>query len=176
MDALLGIVQEIGNLLDRVWQHHFLLAILKSTSDLVFVTNRQGRISHPNPEATGALGYTQEEMAALELKDILTDPRPPEMPLKPQRIEPRRASNYAVRWQSAPCLLSASELPEYFEVRFRLQGCVCLERVKELDYLTKMYNEIAVQTQTPLSLAFGGSGAWEKKQVTRRWPTPSTRR
>ena len=157
MDALLGIVQEIGNLLDRVWQHHFLLAILKSTSDLVFVTNRQGRISHPNPEATGALGYTQEEMAALELKDILTDPEAARDAIEAPTYRTKESIKLRCKGGSLlPVLLSASELPEYFEGKvFVCKDVSVFERVKELDYLTKMYNEIAVQTQTPLSLAFG---------------------
>jgi PAS domain S-box-containing protein len=144
MDALLGIVQEIGNLLDRVWQHHFLQAILKSTSDLVFVTNRQGRISHANP-------------AALELKDIFTDPEAVRDAIEAPTYRTKESIKLRCKGGSLlPVLLSASELPEYFEGKvFVCKDVSVFERVKELDYLTKMYNEIAVQTQTPLSLAFG---------------------
>jgi len=70
------------------------------------------------------------------------------------------------------------------------------ERVKELDYLTKMYNEIAVQTRPRSRWPSGGSGAWKEtsdkemadtldkalKQLSkvemtyRRWPSTTSKK
>ena len=157
MDGLLEIVGEISNLLDRVWQRYFLQAILNSTSDLVFVTNREGKISHPNREATEALGYTREEITSLELKDIVADPGVARDAMKDPIYKTKESIKLRCKDSSLlSVFLSASELPEDFEGKvFVCKDATVVERVKELDYLGKMYHEIAVQTQTPLSLAFG---------------------
>jgi PAS domain S-box-containing protein len=156
MDAIVVIVREISNVLDRAWLHHFLSATLNSTSDLVFVTDNQGKISQPNPEAAKQLGYTQQEMITKELKEIFTDPEGAQEVLKVESVKSKEINLRRNNGSSLPVLLSGSELPEDFGGKvFVCKDVSVFKRVKELEYLKQMYHEIAVQTQTPLSLAFG---------------------
>ncbi len=156
LDSLLQVVQEIENVLDRVWVHHFLQTILDSTSDLVFVTNRQEKIGRPNQETMRQLGYSEDEMKALEVKDILADLEGAREVIEAPICKVKEIKLVRKDGSRLPVLLSSSELPEDFEGKvFVCKDASLFERVKELEYLTTMYHEIAIQTQTPLSLAFG---------------------
>ncbi|MEN6373486.1 MAG: PAS domain S-box protein [Smithella sp.] len=156
MDILLSIVREISNVLDSVWLRHFLQNLLDSTSDLVFVTDRQGKISQTNPETTRQLGYTRDAMMAFELKEIIANPEEAQDAIKAPIYRNRKVELRQKSGGLLPVLLSGSELPEDFESKvFVGKDVSVFERVKELEYLGTMYHEIAVQTQTPLALAFG---------------------
>ncbi len=156
INELAALVEEVGRLLDRIWARHFLATTLDSASDVVFIANARGELENPNNEALLQLGYTKEEMGKIRLRDIIVEPEAsrtisdsPAVSKMEVRLKRKNGKTY-------PVLLSASTMPWQFGGKV----VTCTDRslymrVAELEYLGTMYHEIAVQTQTPLSLAFG---------------------
>jgi PAS domain S-box-containing protein len=153
LSALLG---EVCSVLDRIWVRHFLLTTLNRASDLVFMTNPQGFLEYPNLEALRQLEYTEEEMSKTRLEEVIAGAEDAEAVYSSPSVRSREVRLRRRDGSTFPALLSASTLPE--ELGGRVMICkdiTIFKRVEELEYLKKMYHEISVQTQTPLSLAFG---------------------
>jgi len=153
---LTSLMDEVSRFLDRIWARHFLSTTLDNSSDIVFMTNAQGYIEDPNIEAHRQLAYTKKEMARIKLRDIIVEQDAAEIIINSPVICKMEVTLRRKNGSSFPVLLSASTLPKEFGGK--VMTCTdrsLYKRVEELEYLGKMYHEIAVQTQTPLSLAFG---------------------
>jgi PAS domain S-box-containing protein len=155
VDELQTILDELKNLLHGVLTRHFVEATVRSASDAILVTDARGVISRVNPAAESLLGYLPEELIGKSISTLL-----PVRKLLQQVLDGRRLSGdevSLVRKDGAkiPALLSSSPLPkELGGVVFIAGDRSLFNRVKELEYLGKMYHEIAVETKTPLALAF----------------------
>ncbi|GEM_PF-1974090 len=156
VNELFTLLGEVRTLLDRIWVRHFLLTTLNRASDVVFMTTPQGYIKYPNPESLRQLEYTEDEMAKIKLQEIIVEPDVVEIISNSPIIRSKEANLKRKSGSVFPVLFSASMLPEEFGGKVMICKDLSLyKRVEELEYLKKMYHEIAVQTQTPLSLAFG---------------------
>ena len=153
---LTALLEEVSRFLDRIWVRHFLSTTLDNASDVVFIANAQGYIEDPNIEALRQLEYTKKEMAKIKLRDIIVEPDAVEIISNSPIVSKMEVSLKRKNGSGFPVLLSASTLPKEFGGK--VMTCTdrsLYKRVEELEYLRKMYHEIAAQTQTPLSLAFG---------------------
>lgn len=156
IDELTALVAEVSRFLDRIWARHFLSTTLSSASDVVFIANARGGIENPNPEALRQLGYTEAEMEKIGLRDIIVEPEASKTISDSPAVSKMEVSLRRKNGKTYPVLLSASTMP--WEFGGKVVTCTdrsLYMRVAELEYLRTMYHEIAVQTQTPLSLAFG---------------------
>jgi PAS domain S-box-containing protein len=154
--SLADLVQIIRDALYRSWNRSVLEAAMKSASDIIFVTDGMGRIDRHNKEAIERLGYSAEQMSRLTMKMLFDDPSAAGDVLEFSKSIPREVNLLAKDKKKYPVLLSASALPEEFGGNVVIcKDLTLYKRVEELEYLKKMYHEIAIQTKIPLSLAFG---------------------
>ena len=155
VNELFALLGEIRNFLDRIWVRHFLLATLEKASDAIFVANVQGHLENPNEATAHLLKYNREEMAGLQLGDLIADEDTVADIVSATSIQAKEVRLSRKNGQEIPVLMSVSTLPKEFGGKVMICKDLSLyKRVEELEYLGKMYHEIAVQTQTPLSLAF----------------------
>jgi PAS domain S-box-containing protein len=155
VDELQTILDELKNLLDGVLMRHFVEAMVRSASDAIFVTDALGSISRVNPAVESLLGYSDGELIGSSISELL-----PAQQLLQEVLDGRKLSCDEVTLirkdrAKLPVLLSSSPLPkELGGVVFIARDRTLSNRVKKLEYLGKMYHEIAVETKTPLALAF----------------------
>ena len=149
-------LEEITMVLDLIWTRHFLSKTLESTSDMIFVADSNGCIYQPNRKATAQLDYTPDELKKGGLKAIFAPPEAADVVLNSTGISYKEFNLRRKDGSYLPVALSTSELPE--EIGGTVIVCRDLSlfrRMVELEDLKKMYNEVAIQTQTPLTLATG---------------------
>ena len=153
---LMRLIKEVIVFLERSWLRKFLEAALLSTSDAVWVTDNQGRINRINPAAKDLLGYQESELVGSNLADIFRDPG-----IAKRMIDKKKEPNLKIGLRTREgkfvnVLLSKFKLQEYFATNVYIaKDLSAQERLEELEYLGKMYYEIATQTQTPLMLISG---------------------
>ena len=162
-EALEFFRDEAKEILERSWLYHSLIAARQLTSDAIIGTDLKGRITSFNRAAAFLLGYTEEEMQekmenkeGLSLKDFFKDAKVAE-----KAITDRHFPSQKVVWLNKAkkplnLLLSASALPgkEFGGKIFTAKNLADKDRVEHLEHLGKLYQEIAGQLKTPLSLAF----------------------
>jgi PAS domain S-box-containing protein len=151
---LLEIVQQISTLLDRLWIRFSLSATRERASDIIFTTTRNGYIVEPNPAALNELEYNQGEIKNVHVKTIFADPETARATLDAASIVNKEVNLIRKDGRTFPVLMSASPLPKEFGGKiFICKDLSVYKRVEELEFHKNMYQEIAVQTQAPLSLA-----------------------
>jgi len=74
----IGMLAESFNLMTQTLQattvsHHYVDNILRSISDVLIVTSKDGTIETVNPAACGLLGYVETELQGMAIKDVLID-------------------------------------------------------------------------------------------------------
>lgn len=165
--------EQAKTILESSWLHHTLKAALQSTSDAIINTDRKGRITRFNRAAAQLLGYTEEEMRektrkGFPLKGFFQDAR-----VAAKAITERYFPSQEVTWvnkakEPVNVLLSASALPDELGGKiFTAKNLAERDRAEQLEHLGKLYQDIALQMKTPLSLAF----AWLKRLV-QKGPQP----
>jgi PAS domain S-box-containing protein len=149
-------IKEVIVFLERSWLRKVLDNSLLSTSDAVWVTDNQGQITRANPAAQALLGYSESEFMERGLADIIRDPE-----VAKRLVDKKKEPNMKIGLRAKDggfinVLLSKFRLQEYFATNVYIAKDLSVqERLEELEYLGKMYFEIATQTQTPLMLIFG---------------------
>lgn len=154
-DALKLIVDEIKVFMERTWLRSFLDKALISTSDAVLVIDDSGHVTLSNSAAQRMLGYMESELQGKMFKDMLVDSS-----MSDDFIQSKKMPNYSV-WlktktgKKIHLLLSKFQLHEQFNANIIVAKDLSLkDRVQELEYIGKLYYELAIQTKTPLTLAF----------------------
>jgi PAS domain S-box-containing protein len=153
--ALREIARELEGLMRRARTQHFLKALLENASDGILTTDGKGMVAKANPAWANLLGYPHDELEGRDVADFFPDRKEGqnllrEGPLPNKKILLRRADGNEVE-----VLLSISELPRELAGKILIAKDLALaKRMEHLEYLEKMYYEIATQTKTPLSLVF----------------------
>lgn len=154
-EALEGLLKQIAVFLDRAWLKKITDVTLFSTSDLVIITDKEGTIKQVNPAVTTMLGYQVAEMDNKPLKDYCKDPRAAEDLLGSGPFPSEKLTLVGKTGAQNDILLSASALPEELGGWIFIGKDLSLhKRVEELEFLGRMYYEVATQTKTPLAVAF----------------------
>jgi PAS domain S-box-containing protein len=170
LKALQVFRDEAREILERSWLYHSLNAALQSTSDAVISTDRKGRITRVNRAAALLLGYTEEEMQeqiwkkkeGLLLKGYFQDAKVAENAIKDRYFPSQEVIWVNRAKEPVNVLLSASALPDELGGKiFTAKNLAERDRVEQLEHLGKLYQDIAIQMKTPLSLAF----VWLKRLV-----------
>jgi PAS domain S-box-containing protein len=147
------IINEVVQFLKHRHHFHVLEATLKSVSDILVTTDNTGRIQQVNEAVAALLGYTEKDLLGKSLARLFVsradfDKIMAYSTTLPQ-VELKAKSGTVV-----PVLISSSQLPEELGgIVIVAKDLSMIKRIHELEYLGKMFREIAIQTKLPLSLA-----------------------
>ncbi|MFC1604289.1 PAS domain S-box protein [Planctomycetota bacterium] len=147
------IINEVEQFLKHRHHFHVLEATLKSVSDILVTTDNTGRIQQVNEAVEILLGYTEKDLLGKSLARLFVSraifDKIMAKSTTSSEVEMKTKSGAAV-----PVLISSSQLPEELEgIVIVAKDLSMIRRIHELEYLGKMFREIAVQTKLPLSLA-----------------------
>lgn len=147
------IINEVTQFLKHRHYFHVLEATLKSISDILVTVDNTGKIQQVNEAVKVLLGYTEKGLLGKSLARLFVSRAVFEQ-VTTHRTTLSEAELRAKGGAAVPVLISSSRLPE------ELGGMVIIardlsivRRVRELEYLSKVFREIAIQTKLPLSLA-----------------------
>ena len=154
--ALEVILEELKNLLDGVLSRHFLDTTIDCASDAIIAVDGAGCVNRVNSAVQSLLGYSLTDLNGVsflevlgsrerELLDEVTDGRR----LFFERVMLKRKDGTSVE-----VLLSASPLPQALGgAVFLARDLSLMNRLQRLEFVGRLYRELAIQTKTPLSLA-----------------------
>lgn len=170
IEELEDLHEEMLTVLDRAFEIHLLHETLQNASDGIIVADCLWRIRRSNPSFQSLSGYSNEELRGLDIETLLPDRHRTEQLKQGSRYPSEEVTLKTKSGNTKPILLSATALPpEIGGTILILKDMSLVKRLEELDYLGKLYYEIAIQTKTPLSLLF----SWIKRM--KRDLSPSIR-
>ncbi|GAX60653.1 sensory signal transduction histidine kinase [Candidatus Scalindua japonica] len=159
-DALKVIINEIQSLVEKSNIQYFLNSTLEFASDMVIVTDSKGKIERVNPASLKLLGYLEKEMKNRYFKEFINNEDVTKDILDADNIPSDEVVLLSKSNKEVNVLLSVVRLPEEFAKKvFIAKDLTQHKRLEKMALLDKMYQEIATQTKTPLSLVF----RWLKK-------------
>jgi PAS domain-containing protein len=173
--AVIRVMGEVCEFLEKSWLSHFLEASLATTTDAIIVSDGTARVTQANPAAVDMFDLkviqrlrteTNEAPASQSQAIVRTEPKPIRAlfvnPVEADNIiKNRRAPKTAIMTKrpsggTRPVLLSMVDLQEDFGYTiFGAADLTVEKRLEEIENLGEIYLEIATQTKTPLSLACG---------------------
>lgn len=157
-EAIETLLDDVAMLLNRFCLQHRLEAIGQATKDMVILTDRRGIIKEMNPAASRLLGYSEGEVKGTWLGTYMKD--------RGLATYVAAASGFGTREivflkkdgaesGELRVLLSCASLPKEVGMKVFIGSDLSYyRRDEEMGILRSMYNEIALQTKTPLSLVF----------------------
>jgi len=152
--TLESILREVALVLGLVSQHQLRSEILRSVSDGFIRTDYDGNIQEINAAVEDLLGYTQTELTGTSLGDYFKRKDQSERILESARIPNDEVSLVRKDGKEIAVLLSGAALPSFGIKVYIANDLRQRKRIETLEILRHMYNEIATQIKTPLSLAF----------------------
>ncbi|MGA2403794.1 MAG: PAS domain S-box protein, partial [Syntrophobacteraceae bacterium] len=168
VQSLKDLLDNIKVFLDLAWLRFVLKQTLESTSDLVIVTDRKGRINKVNPSVKEFLGYEVKELKNKNFKDRFKNRDQAESIEKTYKSLSDRVTLLRKDGGEVDVLLSSADLPKPISGKVYIAKNLKYERrAEELEYLGKMFYEIAMQTQTPLSLVFSWLNGFREELTTK---------
>lgn len=153
--ALRNVIDEVQLVLERATQHQINSELLARTRDGVIQTGFDGRVRQTNPATEALIGYTQSEMAGRSLADFFQDGDQARRILEADYVPSDEAKLIHKDGSEVSVLFSGTSLPQEMGIKvFMASDLSTRKRTETLEILRHMYNEIATQIKTPLSLAF----------------------
>jgi len=155
--AWLGVIaKEVGALMERIGETHFLKECFRGASDPMLYADENHVIRHANPAAAELLSCDNEAQVRGRLKALFEDPAAFEALIAGSGTEETqcrlRTRNSAVPAVSVH--VSRQPLPDEFGgAVYVLRNLEDIQRAVELDLLGQATYEVAVQTKAPLSIA-----------------------
>lgn len=151
---------EMTAVLGRAFEYHLLHETLRHSSDGILVTDCMWRVIRSNPAFKRLLGYGETELHGVSLQALFEDPEIIESLQAGKEFPGKEVTMLRRSGATREVLLSSAKLPpEVGGTILVLKDLSILKKMEELDYLGKLYYEIAIQTKTPLSLLF----SWLKR-------------
>lgn len=154
-DTLETIATELAGSMERARLQFFFQQTLGAASDAVIITDVKGNVIKANRACAKLLGYPVNEIEGKDLRHFFVNAGDADYFMGSKSLPNKRVRLFGRDRIQVDVLLSVSELPE------ELGGKVLIakdpsvsEREEELEYLGKMYYELASQMKTPLSLIF----------------------
>jgi PAS domain S-box-containing protein len=158
-DALVEILGEVAVVVELVSQTQIFTELLKLSKDSIIQTDFSDTIMHTNQATEALLGYSEDEMKGRAFADYFEDKVNARL-VQEKMQDAKYVPNDEVQLRrkdgsEVSLLLSGTSLPP--EIGLRIYVCNDLrwrKRMETLEILRQMYNEIASQIKTPLTLAF----------------------
>ncbi|MGD8208057.1 MAG: PAS domain S-box protein, partial [Thiohalocapsa sp.] len=153
--ALHNVVNEVQLVLERATQHQINSELLARTRDAVIQTDFGGKIRQVNPATERLLGYAQREMVDRSLAAFFNNPDQARRILESDYVPSDEVKLIHQDGAEVSVLFSGTSLPPEMGIKvFMASDLSTRKRTETLEILRHMYNEIASQIKTPLSLAF----------------------
>ncbi len=153
--ALAEIVRDLVGQMKRMRTQQIMSELLNNASDGILTTDGKGNVAKANPAWARLLGYSKDDLKGRDVTVFFTDPKEGKDLLEAGRVPNRKVWLRRADGESLEVLLSVSQLSKELAGKVLIAKDLALaKRKEELDYLERMYYEIATQTKTPLSLAF----------------------
>ena len=154
--ALENIVRETALVLELRWKTQVFSELLQHSNDAIIQTDVPGIIRETNPATEEFLGYKAEEMAGMPLQKFFRNKEKAGQEV--QQASVVRNTEYTLQHKdgsAVPMLISCTSLPQQFGMKLYICNDLSnRKRMETMEVLRHMYNEIATQIKTPLSLAF----------------------
>jgi PAS domain S-box-containing protein len=155
LEALDALLQDVAMLLNRFCLHHRIEAIRQSTKDMIILTDRRGIIKEINPATSRLLGYPESELKGAQLGAYMKDKGLASFVAGAPEFENQKIVFVRNDGTELSVLLSCASLPSELGRKVFIGSDLSFyRRDEEMGILRSMYNEIALQTKTPLSLAY----------------------
>jgi PAS domain S-box-containing protein len=155
VDYLKQILDELKNLLEGVLARHFVETTIDSASDAIIAVDGSGCISRVNPAVESLLGYSQLDLKGVTFLNLLDSRQLLDEVTDGRRLFCEQVTLKRKDGTGIGVLLSASPLPQALGgAIFLARDLSLMKRLQELEYLGRVHRELAIQTKTPLSLAF----------------------
>ena len=149
------ILDELKNLLEGVLARHFVETTINSASDAIIAVDGAGCISRVNPAVENLLGYTQIDLDGVSFLKLLDSQRLLDEVTDGRRLFCEQVTLKHKDGTAVGVLLSASPLPEALGgAVFLARDLSLMKKLERLEYIGRVQRELAIQTKTPLSLAF----------------------
>jgi PAS domain S-box-containing protein len=155
IQALENIIREVELVLEQATQHQIYIEILKRVQDAVIQTDFQGTIKQINPATEKLLGYSEEDMKGSSLGTYFKDRGQARRVQEADYVPNDEVRLLHKSGSEARVLFSGTSLPREIGLKVYVASDLSTrKRMETLEILRHMYNEIASQTKTSLSLAF----------------------
>jgi PAS domain S-box-containing protein len=164
--AIEGILKEVSSFLNHSWTHHFLSVALQSASDAIFVTNVKGIVKQVNQAGFKLLGLSERSIVGKSLANCLKDKVAAENFINAGIVPNHEVAMVGKNRREIPVLLSGCQLQKEFSSSIFVAKDVSLQKkLEELEYLEKIFIEIATQIKTPLSLLYSWLNQLKQEDV-----------
>ena len=149
------ILDEVERVLDRMVMRYQLDATLESTSDAVIYTDEKRMVLNMNPAAQRLLGWSPNSETPLSFDHFLAGDFSATWIFDRSGLSSEEIGLRNLKGEAINALVSVSRLPaEIPGYVLTAKDLSELKRLERLEALSEVFNEIALQTQTPLSLVF----------------------
>jgi PAS domain S-box-containing protein len=157
------ILEEAAALLQRLSRQYLLESAFKSSSDAVIITDSKTKILETNAAAAQLLGHKNPRNLRGGFKRLFKDTHIARRLLNAERTHGMEVDLVRADGTNVPVLISGVNLSNnIYRKVFIAKNLTSHRRLEHLEELKKLFQEVALQTHTPLALA-----KWWLEHLTR---------
>ena len=150
---VVAVLSEVALVLSRILRQYLLESTFESTSDAVLVTDTQQNIVLANPASARLLGYDSTPELTGPFERIFQDSATAQRIFLSTDSAASEVDLVKKDKSTVPVLMSGSCLPEdLFRKIFVCKDLTTARRLEQLESLRSLFQEVALQTHTPLAL------------------------
>jgi PAS domain S-box-containing protein len=151
--AISIIVDQSQMVLGRIWRQDVLQSAYESSSDTIFITDMRGNVLSANPTAAKLLGFDEPKDMLVPLETFFKDHLVFRRIFELTGTSSTEAELRCRDGLYVPVLISGSQLEESLARKiFIAKDLRLLKRIQKLEGLRNLFEEVAVQTHTPLAM------------------------
>jgi PAS domain S-box-containing protein len=163
--ALENIIREVALVLHLAVQTQIFSELLKRSKDAVIQTDFLGIIKQTNPATEELLGYSEAELNGTPFARYFKDQEQARRVAESSCVPNDEVQLLSKDGLPVSLLLSGTSLPQEFGLKvYVCNDLSARKRMETLEILRHMFNELASQVKTPLSLAFTWLGRLQKTE------------
>lgn len=148
------IVDEAAFVLRRLSRQYLLESAFQFSSDALLITDNRGTILEANPAAEKLLGNGSPGSVRGRFRRLFKDKRVAKAMLRASQTRGTEVELVRSDGTGIPVWMSGTDLPEDLSQKiFIAKDLSVLQRLERLEALKKLFEEVALQTHTPLALA-----------------------
>lgn len=159
IDKVAFICDQVARLLDGLVARYIYDSAFRESADAIFITDSLGQLRRLNPAAESLLGYgigrSRAEGRPSHFADCLADPNAKEI-VTAEGIKNTKVALSRRDGEKVNVLLSMFQLPQEIKDKYYIAKSLVLEeRLAELEGIREVYDELAAQIKTPITILYG---------------------